>query len=263
MGSGEMDSGGWTAGAGSRLDEAVAVTDAGAVTTDLEPEARLVREWAACGIVAAVSRFVPVPLLDDVVKERATRLALSRTLTAAGRELPVTQLEVLYTGADGWFAGVRKYAVGIPGRVVLFPVRKYVAVFGAVKGVPSDVMAVLLLARTLHRALGRGGFTGSDPKALRREAKQLRRAYETAFDEMDLRLLSGALGDVLSTSRALSGAAAVRAQHLMDRIPGRRQESDPEIERSADDVQRVLRRPEISALIHEFDRRVDAYLGFT
>ena len=231
----------------------------------------MIREWAACGIVAAVSRFVPVPLLDDVVKERATRLALARTLKLHGRTYDVSDVEVLYTGTDGWFAGARKYLVRVPARVVLFPVRKYVAVFGAVKGVPADVMAVLLLARTLHRSLARGGLSTTDHQALRREARQLRKAYDTAFDQMDLRLLTGALTDALSTGRELSGAAADFAQRMISHLPGRGQDEkatqrleddlDPRLEAGADQVQQVLRRPEITALIEEFDHRVDAYLG--
>ena len=238
------------------------------MTQPSEPTPRMIREWAACGIVAAVSRFVPVPLLDDVVKERATRLALARTLKEHEREYDVTELEVLYTGTAGWFAGVRKYMVGVPARVVLFPVRKYVAIFSSVKDVPADVMGVILLARTLHRSLDRGELSTRDEQALRREAWRLRKAYDTAFEEMDLRLLTGALTDALSTGRGLSGAAADAAQRLIGRLNARGDEAsdlvgraEPELIEGADEVRQVLKRPEISALIEDFDHRVDAYLG--
>ena len=69
------------------------------MTTTEIPRA-LVRDWALCGIANAAARFVPVPLLDDVVRGRATRLAVTRTLKAHGRE-PVDALEPLWDGADG------------------------------------------------------------------------------------------------------------------------------------------------------------------
>ncbi len=233
------------------------------MTDVAEPPSRLVREWAACGIVAGVSRFVPVPLLDDAVKERATRLAVARTLKQHDRPYPVTDVEVLYTGADGWLANTRRYLATIPSRVVLFPVRKYVAVFGSVKGVPSDVMAVLLLGRTVHRSLARGGLSGNDHASLRPEALRLRRAYEKAIHGMDLRLLTGTLASALSTGRELAGIAAGAAQGLMDRLPGRGEGADlgPELTTEARQVQDVLNTPQIQALMTEFDRRVDHYLG--
>ena len=46
---------------------------------------RLQREWVLCAIAAAASRFIPVPLVDDLVKERAVRTAVSRTWRAHGR----------------------------------------------------------------------------------------------------------------------------------------------------------------------------------
>ena len=57
----------------------------------------------------------------------------------------------------------------------------------------------------------------------------------------------------------------------MEHLPGRRRderpggdpepELGPELEQGAEQVQDVLRRPEITALMEEFDHRVDAYLG--
>jgi hypothetical protein len=88
---------------------------------------------------------------------------------------------------------------------------------------------------------------------------------------MDLRLLTGALTDALSRGRGLSGAAADYAQRLMAHLPGRDHNEkaakdldddlEPELEKGADEVEQVLKRPEITALIEEFDHRVDAYLG--
>src|SRR5258706_16438820 len=100
---------------------------------------RLRVEWAVCAIAAAASRFIPVPLLDDAVKARATQVAVVRTLRAAGREYPPAAVAPLYEGVDSWAGGMGRYVRSVPRRIVLFPLRKYVALFGAVKGVPADV----------------------------------------------------------------------------------------------------------------------------
>ena len=142
---------------------------------------RLRLEWAVCGIAAAASRFIPVPLLDDAVKGRATQVAVVRTLRAQGRDYSSGAVAPLYQGVDAG-GGVWKYARSIPRRVVLFPVRKYVALFGSVKGVPTDVMVVLLLGHTTQRVLEKGGLSGGDETALQAEAAHLAAAARVVID---------------------------------------------------------------------------------
>lgn len=224
-----------------------------------------------------------MPLLDDAVRLRATQVAVLRTLRANGRAYPSDAVEALYAGADAGAAGkfreALRYLRSIPRRVVFFPVRKYVALFGAVKGVPTDVMQVLLLARTVHRSLGQGRLagppkltgsdkltasdkpTGSDKKALRAEAAQIRTAFDRALDELDLRLLTGALADGLSQGKGLTQAAVGYARRGLGRA-GTEPDLQPggEVGEGAERVEEVLRRPEIARLLEEFDTRVDAHL---
>src|SRR4051812_8769071 len=105
-----------------------------------EPGGSLISQWAVCGIAAAAARFVPVPLLDDAIRLRAAQLAVLRTLRANGRDYSTHAVEALYAGTDAGAAGrvrdMLRYLRSVPRRVLLFPVRKYVALFGAVKGVP-------------------------------------------------------------------------------------------------------------------------------
>lgn len=214
----------------------------------------LVTQWAVCGIAAAAARFVPVPLLDDVVRERALQLAVSRTLRAHGRDYSSDLLEPLWddTGRPG---GLRRRLKAFGMRILLFPVRKYAAIFGAVRGVPNDVMRVVLLARTVDRRLAAGDLT--DPARLPDQARDLRRAVDTAIDGLDLRLLTAALSDGLSQGRELSGAAVAYARRLVR--PG----ADPDLEpggavgAGAEQVAEVLERPEIARLLDTFDAKVD------
>jgi hypothetical protein len=165
----------------------------------------------------------------------------------------------------------------VPRRVALFPVRKYVALFGSVRGVPTDVMTVLLLARTVHRCLAEGRLAGADPERLRAEAVQIRGAFDTALDGMDLKLLTGALSDGLSQGRGLTAAAVTYARKTFGTSPdgghpdGHGHSGDGQAEsqlapggavgEGAERVQEVLRRPEIARLISEFDAKFDAELA--
>jgi hypothetical protein len=228
---------------------------------------RLRVEWAACAIAAAASRFIPVPLLDDAVKGRATQVAVVRTLRAEGRTYPAAAVAPLYEGVDTFMGGAWRYTRSIPRRVVLFPVRKYVALFGAVKGVPTDVMVVLLLARTTQRVAARGGLTGADEEALQQEALLVRKAFDTTVDEMDLRLVAGALKDALSGSRGLARAAVGYARHTFGRDDAASEADtgqglDPggEVGQSARRVDQVLDRPDVAKQLEEFDRRLDKRL---
>ena len=215
----------------------------------------LVSQWAACGIAAAAARFVPVPLLDDAIRARAVRIAVSRALRAHGRDYPAGRLEPLWEDEGGGGLGHRVAAVG--RRVLFFPIRKYVAVFGAVRGVPNDVLRVVLLARTVDRRLALGELATADPD----RARQIRRAVDTALDGMDLRLLTAALGDGLSQGRDLTVAAVRYARHFGDK------DADPDLDPAgpvgagAQRVTEVLERPEVVQLLGRFDEQVDAALA--
>lgn len=221
-------------------------------------EPLLLTQWAVCGIAAAAARFVPVPMLDDVVRERAVQVAVLRTLRAHDRDYSSDLLEPLWGEGDGsgGFGG-RLREIGT--KILLFPVRKYAAVFGAVRGVPTDVMRVVLLARTVERRLEQGELT--DTARVPDEARALRRAVDTAIDGMDLRMLTAALADGLSQGKGLTAAAVTFARRRFTK-------ADPEdgldpsgpVAEGAERVTEVLRRPEITQLLTRFDTQVDTTL---
>jgi hypothetical protein len=227
-----------------------------------DPSPALVAQWAACGIAAAAARFVPVPMLDDVFREGAVQVAVSRTLQAHGRSYPSDRLEPLWAGHDAR-GGFGRRVRSLSATVLFFPIRKYHAIFGAVRGVPTDVMRVLLLARTVDRRLDRGELAAdTDPERLTAQACDLRRAVDVAMDRMDLRMLTAALADGLSQSRGLSSAAVGYARRWFNR-PGTEPDLQPggEVAESAQRISAVLRRPEIAQLLDRFDGQVDAALS--
>jgi hypothetical protein len=248
------------------------------VSAAAQPSRQLVGQWAVCGIAVAAARFIPVPLLDDSVRLRATQVAVVRTLRAHGRTYSSDRVEALYAGADAGAAGrvreVARYLRSVPRRILLFPVRKYVAIFGAVRGVPTDVMHVLLLARVVDRCLALERLSDPQPdgrlskdqsKALSAEAVRIRLAYDRVLRGMDLRLLSAALADGLSTGKGLTRAAVSYARTNFGSIradsPGQA-DLDPggEVGQGAERVEEVLNRPEIAVLLEEFDAAFEAAL---
>jgi hypothetical protein len=221
-------------------------------------EPRLQTSWAVCGIAAAAARFLPVPLLDDVVRRRAAQLAVVRTLRAHGRDHPSELVEALWDDPEG--RGLRGRLGGLPKRLLLFPVRKYTAVFGAVRGVPNDVARVVLLARSVERRLERGELTA--PDRVPDEARALRLAVDEAIAGMDLRLLTAGLADGLSRSRGLTteAVAFVRRRFGTDE-PAADVPADGALADGAAHVTEVLHRPEITALLERFDAQVDERLA--
>ena len=127
----------------------------------------LQRDWILLALVAAASRFVPVPLLDDVVKTQANRGAVKRALTEAGSEVNISFVSALYdTGS------ILGFLIALPLKVILYPMRKIVNVISAVHGVPTDLLETLLLGRSVYRAVKGGAFdTSEDVKATKAEAK--------------------------------------------------------------------------------------------
>src|SRR5829696_1996390 len=205
----------------------------------------LVTQWAVCGIATAAARFVPVPMLDDIVREQALQLAVSRTLRAHDRDYSSDVLEPLWSDVETRGA-IRRRLRATAMRMLLFPARKYVAIFGAVRGVPNDVMRVVLLARTLDRRLAAGGL--ADPARAGEQARDIRHAVDEAIDGMDLRLLIAALSDGLSQGKELAGAAVAYAGRLIR--PGAEPTLRPggAVAAGAEKVAEVFDRPEIVQL---------------
>ena len=197
-------------------------------------ESSLLSTWAVCGIAAAAARFLPVPLLDEL-------------------------LAPLWGEPDGRPSGLRRRLRALPARVLLFPLRKYRALFGAVRGVPTDVMRVVLLARTVERRLEHGELRDRD--RLPDQSRALRRAVDEAIDGMDLRLLTAALADGLSQTRGLSASAVAFARRRAQADPEVQVDPDGPIADGAQRVTEVLRRPEITSLLERFDREVDGRLS--
>jgi hypothetical protein len=249
--------------------------------------AQLQRDWALCAIAAASSRFIPVPFLDDLVKERATLTAVSRTWRAHGRP-PAPQIVAALAGdTEGIVQGLVRSAAMVPVTLLFYPWRKAVRLLRAAHGVSGDVVRVLLLARSVDRCLTAGWFADTDPEALRRQVQMVRQAHDLAVAGVDLQALRSAVSTALGQVKGLWGHGKLfarnafgRAEEILGRSETRHQGStqaitagqwdpplesrtaavDRELDAGVREVEKALRRPDIVGLLSVLDSRFDAAL---
>lgn len=150
--------------------------------------------WFAAGTVSALARFIPLPLMEDIVDGRAKRYAVGKTLEFYDRTFDEEEIAILVDGGTTAFSRVARKIVRIPYKILLFPVRKLTKLATAATGVPKDFAHTFLLARALDRYLMDGRL---DDKSNRRDsnetARSIRRAFDLAFaniDKIALRSLS-------------------------------------------------------------------------
>lgn len=229
------------------------------------PSGRLDREWALCALAAAASRFVPVPLLDDVIKERALRTAVVRTWQAHGKPDAPDVIDILCDESTGFWAQVRGSVVRLPITLLLYPVRKAVRLVRAAREVGRDLAEVLLLARAVDRCLAAGWFDTADGQELRRQALQVRRAHDLTVGSADLRVVEHGLRLALQQVGGLRATAYRFARRAFGRDAAdpatRLGTAGPDADRGAREVEAALRRPDVATVLADLDRRFDAALG--
>lgn len=220
--------------------------------------APLFHQWIVAGLISASARFVPLPLVDDLIRVQCRRFVVSRTLAAHHAGLTLDELKPYYNVGSGCLAGCAAVAVQVPLKLLFFPIRKLLAVVTSLRGVPLDVLQVVLLGRTLDRYLRAGRFPhDSEPTAA--TAARLGAAFNEAFVRMDFHVVRAAVSDALASVGGWRAAATAKAKQLVKEpaLTAEPIEPPPPVETGAARVQEVLSRPETLALFDQFDRRVD------
>ncbi|RYZ91280.1 MAG: hypothetical protein EOP04_01060 [Proteobacteria bacterium] len=138
--------------------------------------------WIAGGIASSLSRFIPLPLVDGYIDERAKRYCLDKTLIYHGRKFEAKAINPIYkdsTTIPGWVASKFK-------QLALYPVRKVAKMMTASTGVPKDFARTYLLARAIDFCLASNFLAdSSSPSALTNEARKIREAFDSAFEKLD------------------------------------------------------------------------------
>jgi hypothetical protein len=240
------------------------VTDAIEVARAPSPARHLV---VICALLSAAARFVPLPFVDDLLRERIRQYLVSRLLRQGGRGFGSARVAPLWRDQGGCASGCLTLLWKIPLKLLLFPIRKILAVVTALRGFSRDLSDSLLFGRALERALARGLMADGSPEPLLlAESNAVRRAFEQASVGVDKAMLAGALGDALRGIRGLR-TAALRAARSLARSQdpadpeASAQPSDREVvEQGASAVEQTLTRPDVARVLADFDARFDAAL---
>ena len=214
----------------------------------------LLHHWVVAGIVSASSRFIPVPFVDDVVRDQCRRYVVSRTLAAHETDLTTKDLKPFYDGGGGCLGGCFGMILKAPLKLLLFPVRKFVAIVTSVRGVPLEVTRTVLLGRTLDRYLNEQKIVAT-PEHL----TKMRKAFEGSFKRMDLHIVRAAIGDALSGVSGWKSGAKESAKAVAGPKDAEEDglETTEDVEAGANKVEEVLQQPEMLSLFAEFDQRFD------
>lgn len=217
-----------------------------------------------CGLLASAARLVPVPFVDDLLREKALQLMVSRTLKAHGRTYGSTSVGPLYGDENGCLHGCLMFLLLLPLKLIIFPFRKFFGWLMTAKNLARDLSDAVLLGRALDRVLAAGRLPmGASPAELHADALRIRRAFSHATAGTDMTLLRGVLTTAL---RSVSGLprAALRALRA---LRTRSEDADPteglssadkeKVESGAARVLSALETPEMRAFMERFDRTFD------
>ncbi len=223
-----------------------------------DPPSWLIHQWIVAGIVASAARFIPIPFVDDVIRDQCRQFVVSRTLAAHGKSELLDELKPFYKSDGGCLTGCVSTVATAPLKLLLFPVRKLIAIVTSVRGVPLEITRMVLLGRTLDRHLRTDSLTINA-----QEWGRMRTAFDESFARMDFHIVRAAMADALSSVKGWKSAAMAIAQRLVKENDNTDEivKSEPKVDAGAAEVQSVLDRPDTLELFAEFDRRFDAALS--
>lgn len=161
-----------------------------------------------CALLASAARLVPVPFVDDILRERLGQLVVRQTLKAHGRTYSSARLKPLWSDSGGCMSGCLLMFFKAPLILITYPFRKVWSWVMAARNLSRDLTTMILLGRALDRSLRAGRLDDqTDGPSLEAEAALTRQAFDNAVTGMDTQVLQRGLADGLRQVRGLSGAA--------------------------------------------------------
>ena len=222
-----------------------------------EPTSAALRVRITAGILYATARFTPVPLLDDVLREQITGWMVRATIPGS---FPKSGIKPLWASEDGCLGGCLNAALWLPIKILLFPIRKVIAIALSVRWVTRDLAEMLLLGRVLDHALEVGLLQdGRDPAELAQQSREIRKAFDVALKSTDTGFLTALLATALGPLRGIVAASLRTLQRFRrtDAEAPTLEGGDKEvIEASVGRVEKMLAQPEVRRFLAEFDARI-------
>lgn len=233
------------------------------MTEPLASQNRLL--WA---LLFAAGRFVPVPFVDDLMREQVALEVVRRSVAARhaskgkGGNVPRSHLAPLAAPASGCLGGCLGLLIKIPLTLLLFPIRKLLAWVLGVRGFTRDIVEIVVLGRLVDRAVERGEIDGAkSEEAQRVECLLQRRALDEALANTDMAILSATLRAALGPLRKVM-VHALSVLRVMRREGSEATPApDATLNESASRLERAFDRPEVRALIADIELRLEANLA--
>lgn len=210
--------------------------------------------WIAGGIASSLSRFIPLPLVDGIIDERAKRYSLDRTLEFHDRRFRASDVEPLYkdnSSASGWIANKAK-------QLALYPVRRVAKIVTASTGVPKDFARTYLLARAVDSCLEGDLLQDSTNATMRlKEAQTIREAFDSAFERLDDMLFETITGTVRRAFSQMGPEVKAALAKIVGK-PLRAKDSSAKAVRNRKDSKTSAANPEddadFASLLKKFDK---------
>lgn len=221
------------------------------------PDAAALRLRITAGLLYAAGRFVPVPLVDDLVRQQIVawmvRATVPTTMTKAA-------IQPLWSDGSGCLGGCLGSLLWVPIKLLLFPIRKILSVVLGVRWVSRDLAEMLLLGRVLDHALAVGLLQETrDVGAQTQQSQEIRTAFDVALKSTDTAFLSALIGSSLGPIRGVV-AAAMRTLRALRRsgadAPSLEGGDKAVIESSVSRIEAMLAQPEVKRFLAEFDARM-------
>ncbi|TWU67145.1 hypothetical protein [Crateriforma conspicua] len=212
--------------------------------------------WLASGFVYASARFVPVPFVDDVIRQRCRQYVVQTVLKDFAGE-DASDVADLFSSGGGWLSGCVSTAVRAPVKLLLFPIRKIVALVTSIRGVPLDVLRMVLLGRAIQQWKETELVQDTSPN--REQIERFKAAFDQAFGGIDFRLLRSSISDLRrvtkpwrQAAKAFSKSASEKKNNVAGTVETIRDSQQVR------DAQQLMNRPSVLKTFQEFDARFAA-----
>jgi hypothetical protein len=214
----------------------------------------LLRTRALFAVTYAVARYVPVPLVDDFLRERIALSVLRRSAAARGHVLEKAALAPLSSSASGCL-GCLLSILWLPIKLILYPIRALLSLVLGVRWASRDLFEILALGRTFDRLIADGRFPiASSVEVQATFAREARQAFDRAMKGLDTQAVTGVLSVALGPLRKLVPAALRLIGHASS------EETPTGVEAPASRIVATLDDPRVRALLETIDQRFDQAL---
>lgn len=217
------------------------------------------RTRAVLALTFVLARYVPLPILDDYVRERLARVVVGKAAEGQKVRLDAREIATLGASSEGC-VGCLFALIWLPIRLILYPFRALLGLVLGVRWASKDLVEIFALGRTVDRLLSDGRYPIDSPLEARiAYARDARAAFDLARRGLDTHTVQG----VLSAALGPLGKVLVAAMRPLRRFwHGDANEPAPAgaVDAPAGRLAAALSDPSVADLLAKIDVRFDEAL---